>query len=138
MLSKMIDDCTIYEKHLSALHLVECARPPCNENSRRFRRRGPRSEEALQRRRRHIGAALPVLLPQGGGPCQSGPDPPSINEYIYLFHCNIRGFTSNSPELEVRLMLMEKRPSIICLTETWLNSFSGAPKLLRLRNHFPS
>ena len=106
-----------------------CARPPCIRTSRRFRRRGPRSSDALLRRRHRRDLVVSPILPQGGGPCKSGPDPPLFHADVTIFHCNIRGFRSNSPELEARLMIMEKKPCIICLTETWLNKSVGAPTL---------
>ena len=108
-----------------------CARPPCTLRSRRHRRRGPRSHDALLRRRhRHCIDVSPVL-PQGGGPSQAGPFPPLTRDinFITIFHCNIRGFITNCSELDARLLLMESSPSIICLTETWLNDSVGSPSL---------
>ena len=108
-----------------------CVRPPGTLLSRRFRRRGPRSQDALFRRRRRQRIDVSPVLPQSGGPCQSGPDPLFLHDIsnITIFHCNLRGFITNSPELEARLILMEKSPSIVCITETWLNSSIGSPSL---------
>ena len=60
------DDLDTYT--ITALHSVDCARPPCPQKSRRFRRRGPRSRDAIIRRRQGCSVLL-VLVPQGGGPC---------------------------------------------------------------------
>ena len=130
----MLDYCyycnDFLEYSITAPHTVGCARPPCTRHSRRFRRRGPRSYDALSRRRHRREFVVSPVLPQGGGPCQSGLIPPLIHDDVTIFHCNIRGFITNSPELEARLLIMgDKRPCIICLTETWLNNSVGSPTL---------
>ena len=93
----------------TALHSVERARPPGTFH-RRYRRRGPRSHDALCRRRHRGEPIVSQILPQGGGPCQSGPDLPLIHDDVTIFHCNLRGFITNSPELEARLLIMDRRP----------------------------
>ena len=108
-----------------------CARPDAiSPSHRRYHRRGPRFIEALLRKRRRQKVFVSPVLPQGGGPCESGPDPPfTYFDFTSIFHSNVRGFITNSPKLEAQLYLMDKRPSIICLTETWLNNSVGAPIL---------
>ena len=68
----------------TALHSVERARPPGTFH-RRYRRRGPRSHDALCRRRHRGASNVSQILPQGGGPCQSGPDLPLIHDDVTFF-----------------------------------------------------
>ena len=99
-------------------------RPP-GISCRRRRRRGPRSQEALIRRSidTRYGVSTPSvsLKPRGGDSRESESIPPSINSCFTILHSNIRGYRSNATELKTRLLMMEVRPSIICLTETWLS-----------------
>ena len=106
-------------------------RPP-GITKRRIRRRGPRSREVLLRRCLSpdgVPSLVVSHLPRGGELRESSSSPPFINCSFYLFHCNIRGFLCKAAELEARIKLMSVRPSIICLTETWLSPSTASANL---------
>ena len=115
------DLCNDTTEYFTAPHFVGCPRPPGTHSSRRFRRRGPQSHDALFRRQRRLDIDVSPVLPQGGGSCQSGRDPSLSNDDVTIFHCNLRGFITNRPVLVVLLRIIDKRPSNICLTEIELN-----------------
>ena len=71
------------------------------DEGRRRRWRGLRSQEARQRRSGH------------GEPHTIG------HKEFTVLHSNVRGFISRVAELGARLQLMEHKPSVLCLTETW-------------------
>ena len=81
----------------AALRLSDRERPP-GFMHRRWRRRGPRSLDALIRRTRAPAATVVppvvrpcrVVLPRDGGPCESGSAPPSIINCFTILHHNIR------------------------------------------------
>ena len=85
----MVED--TYEIRTAALHLLDRERPPGTLH-RRWRRRGPRSLDALSRRARAPAARVVppvvrtgrVVPPRGGDPCQSGSVPPSIINYFTM------------------------------------------------------
>ena len=64
-------------------------------------------------------------MPPGGGPSQSEPTPLLITCCFIIFHCNARGIFSKFTEINSRIALMIKKPSILCFTETWLNPSIG-------------
>ena len=64
-------------------------------------------------------------MPPGGGSSQSEPTPPLITCCFTIFHCNARGIFSKLTEINARIRLMIKKPSILCFTETWLNPCIG-------------
>ena len=86
--------------------------------SRRLRRRGPRSFDAIVRRSRASTATNRQPL---GGKLPYCSNLPSFDLGFTIMHINIRGFTSNRAELEASLSLQEVMPSIICLNETFLD-----------------
>ena len=49
------------------------------------------------------------------------------HEEFTILHSNVRGFISRVAELSARLRLMESKPSVLCLTETWADK--GLPSL---------
>ena len=124
----------------TALHLVDCVRPP-GTHHRRLRRRGPRSAEALLRRAGGLHANASTLellggggrnkeehvssMPLGGDSSQSESVPPLFTCCFTIFHCNTRGLFSKLAEINTRIALMLKKPSILCFTETWLNALIG-------------
>ena len=79
------------------------------EEGKRRRHRGPRSWEARQRR---LGRREPSSIG---------------HEEFTILHYNVRGFISRVAELSARLRLMESKPSVLCLTETWADK--GLPSL---------
>ena len=108
-----------------------------SNNSQRYRRRGPRSLEALKRRSRssfslpfNSFSATPARSPHNDranspsssseGLCQSRPPPAILINQLSILQCNIRGWISHHDELEVILDL-QSRPSLIFLNETLLN-----------------
>ena len=108
-------------------------RPPGSIIHRRVRKRGPRSREALLRRRRtQDGVSSPVVssMPQGGDLRESGSILLTNNCSFIIFHVNIRGFLSKAAELQARILMMPVRPSIICLTETWLSPSTARAALV--------
>ena len=48
-------------------------------------------------------------------------------EEFTILHSNVRGFIARVAELNARLRLMESKPSVLCLTETWVDK--GLPSL---------
>ena len=96
---------------------------------RRWRRRGPRSLDALTKRARAPAPSVVppvvrtsrVIPPRGGDPCQSGSVPPSIINCFTILHHNIRGFLSHKRELEI-LLSIYKYPNFVALVETFLSS----------------
>ena len=68
----------------------------------RLRRRGPRSAEARARR------ALRHSSPFG-------------EEEIRILHANVRGVRSKRFELEATIQLLDPKPEIVCLNETFLD-----------------
>ena len=86
--------------------------------SRRLRRRGPRSFDALVRRSRARNATS--RQPQDGKlPYCS--NMPSFDTSFTMMHANIRGFISHRAELEASISLLPAMPSIVCLNETFLD-----------------
>ena len=79
------------------------------EEGKRRRHSGPRSREARQRR---FGRGEPNTIG---------------HEEFTILHSNIRGFISRVAELSARLRLMESKPSVLFLTETWADK--GLPSL---------
>ena len=71
------------------------------DEGRRRRQRGLRSQEARQGRSGH------------GEPRTIG------HEEFTILHSNVRGFISRVAELSARLLLMERKLSVLCLTEAW-------------------
>ena len=93
---------------------MERARPPGTRH-RRFRRRGPRSAEALLRRAGglHVNSSIPAL-PVSGGPSQSGPLPlSSLCTPFSIFHCNVRGLLLKLTEVNARLKLMPENGDLV-------------------------
>ena len=90
-----------------------CARPPCIRISRRFRRRGPRSSDALLRRRHRRDFDVSLILPQGGDPCKYGPDPFCSMLMLPFFIVTYVVLVRVNPELETRLMIMEKKKRVL-------------------------
>ena len=80
----------------------------------RLRRRGPRSEAARamrRERRQHLTI---------------GTQPPPATEIcedmkFRILHANIRGWISHAAELTARVRLMDEKPDLICVNETFLN-----------------
>ena len=64
-------------------------------------------------------------MPLGGGSCQSEPMPSLITCSFNIFHGNARSLFSKLSEINSRIVLMVTKPSILCFTESWLNSFVG-------------
>ena len=97
-----------YGFRIAALHLSDRERPP-RFLHRRWRRRYPRSFDALARRSRPPAASVVprvvrtyrVFSPREGGPCESGSIPPSIINNFTILHHNIRGFLSHKRELGI-------------------------------------
>jgi hypothetical protein len=81
----------------------------------RMRRRGPRSMEAMGRRRAFVNS-------ESCGPCPQVAELPWQCESLFVLHCNIRGLRSHKAELEASLSLLSPRPCIICLNETFLDA----------------
>ena len=79
------------------------------EEGKRRRQRGPCSREARQRR---LGRREKNTI--------------GHEEFTNL-HSNVRGFISRVAELSARLRLMESKPSVLWLTETWADK--GLPSL---------
>ena len=93
---------------ITALRLSDRDRPP-GYLHRRWRRRGPRSLDALARRSRALAARFvppvartcPAVFLQDSGSCESGSVPPSIISCFTILHQNIRGFLFHKRELEI-------------------------------------
>ena len=85
------------------------------DEGRRRRQRGLRSQEARQGRPGH------------GEPHTIG------HEDFTILHSNVRAFISRVAELSARLGLMERKLSVLCLTETWPpnNAHRGLHSLFR-------
>ena len=79
------------------------------EEGKQRRQRGPRFWEARQRR---LGRSEPNTIG---------------HEEFTILHSNVRAFISRVAELSARLRLMESKPSVLCLTETWADK--GLPSL---------
>ena len=124
-----------YEIRIAALHLLDRERPP-GYLHRRWRRRGPRSLDALARRSRPSAASVVppvvranrVFSPHDGGPCESGSVPPSIINSFTILHHNIRGFLIHKRELEI-LLSIYKYPDFVALVETFLDPSVSNPQL---------
>ena len=84
------------------------------------RRRGPRSNLALLRRRRRCVVDAAGLL-RGDGSCGAEPLSPLDNVRLNILHVDIQGLRSHKAELEARLLLMPSRPHIVCVNETFLD-----------------
>ena len=120
--------CSISNESISALRASDRERPP-GKVQKRFRRRGPRSNEALAVR--HGAAAsfrYRVAKPPGGDPCQSGSFLPACMHSFTFIHHNIRGFLSHKCELEV-LLEHHNFPVLVALIETFLDASVQAPFL---------
>ena len=84
------------------------------EEGKRRRQRGPRFREARQRR---LGRGEPKTIG---------------HEEFTILHSNVRGFISPVAELSARMRLIESKPSVLRLTETWADK--GLPSL-RIEGH---
>ena len=84
------------------MHTDGEASNPGPNGANRQRRRGPRSQEARNRRRRHeIDTTL-------------------LNQQLVILHVNIRGWVTHHTELAARVRLMTVKPAVICVNETFL------------------
>ena len=61
----------------------------------------------------------------------TAPPPPVDHEKFTILHSNVRGFISRVAELSARLLLMERKPSVLCRTETWADK--GLPTMRKMR-----
>ena len=82
----------------------------------RFRKRGPRSALAKERR----AANVRRVLKRAEDVALDGSDGWSDAKFRIL-HVNIRGWTSHAAELTARIRLMGQKPDLICVNETFLN-----------------
>ena len=80
----------------------------------RLRRRGPRSTEARESRRQRRNQDLNPQVQNGHGFIDQ--------ENVQILHMNIRGYKSNALELESYISLLEARPALVCLNETFLDN----------------
>ena len=69
-----------------------------------------------------------ALEPLGGDPCKSGSSLPAFLHTFSFLHHNVRGFLSHKSELEA-LLEKYKNPTLVGLTETYLNPSIKMPKL---------
>ena len=95
--------------------------------SRRARRRGRRSADAILRRSRRADR-LACRQPPGGGLGEARLEPPVVNVSSCLLSLNLRGFLSHRIELEV-FFSMFGQPAFVALTETWLDESVQSPTL---------
>jgi hypothetical protein len=79
-----------------------------NPGPQRLRRRGPRSTESMSRRLARRGNTVPDLSVIG-------------DDSFSVLHVNIRGYLSHLTMLSARLQLLQSKPQILCLNETFLN-----------------
>ena len=82
----------------------------------RFRRRGPRSALATERR----AATIRRSQGQSQDPGLDGINYWSDAKFRILL-VNIRGWTSHAAELTARIRRMDQKPDFICVNETFLN-----------------
>ena len=110
-----------------------CASPNLLVVSRRLRRRGPRSLQAVNRRRRrhHVSHSEGSVssnsdLP-GGGCGEPQPEPSAIfvspMQPLSCVSVNIRSLRAHSAELCVHLEKLQ--PQVLLITETWLDDSCG-------------
>ena len=95
--------------HASVLSEPSFTEADAVDEGRRRRQRGLRSQEARQGRSGH------------GEPRTIG------HEEFTTLHSNVRGFISRVAELSARLRLMERKLSVLCLTEAWADK--GLPTM---------
>ena len=110
----------------AAHHPVVDERPP-PKATRRLRRRGPRSVDALFRRS-HVSQNSCPRQPRGNGLRQSRPQLPSLHDSFVVLHHNIRGFLSHHAEFEM-VLASHGYPAFVCLVETFLDSSMLHPTL---------
>lgn len=98
---------------------MDAERLPGMSHAKRKRRRGPRSFDAVLLRSRL--ASHTHTSPQGDGRRYSRPTSPFELAGFTILHVNVRGFISHQHELQASIRLMQPRPNIICMNETFLN-----------------